>query len=62
MEPQTRLSIGQQAMRSIAERRIYCELELIFRIRPRKRLQRYAPKLVDELCMQAAQAGNFDQA
>lgn len=40
MEPQARLSTGRQANGTFAVRRIYRELELNMRIKPRKRLQR----------------------
>jgi hypothetical protein len=45
MEPQARLSIGRQAIaKQSAERRIYRELELNLRIKPRKRLQPEKPE------------------
>ena len=45
LEPQTRLPIGWQAIaKQSAEKRIYCELELNLRIKPKKRLKRDKPE------------------
>jgi putative transposase len=44
VEPQTRLPIGWQAIaQQSTEKRIYCELELNLRIKPRNRLKRDKP-------------------